>query len=155
MTGEQDANWFYLHGGGLRVAVGRKTGTIGPIYHLARNERCTMVSSDSYYLETRKSANEFGEQENTVVASARKDGLLRLECRHEKIRDVHIVQTYAATTYGISKTTEFVSRGTLKDLFLTVRTGAVLDEDFRRNGWYLGADHGLGGRLDRDSIQLF
>ena len=151
-TGTEDADWYYLEGGGLRVAVSRATGALGPIFNKAR--RCTMLSSDVYHVETREGADEFSEGDN-VVATARAAGnVLKLTCRNANMADVDIVQTYRVTPDGIAKITELVNRGDLPDLFVTVKTATILDEQFRKPGWYLGADHGLGGRLKTSDVTM-
>jgi F5/8 type C domain-containing protein/cellulose/xylan binding protein with CBM9 domain/3-keto-disaccharide hydrolase len=154
MKSKKDKNWFYLESGGLRVAVSRKKGNIGPVYNVAAGQRCIMLSHDSYYVETRKSAKEFSEKDNYVVKSSNKDDELILTCRNKNIKNVDIIQTYKNTKDGFSKTTELINTGRRKDLFVTVKTGAILDQKFRKNGWYLGADRGLGGRLKASEVTM-
>ncbi|MBN1445280.1 MAG: discoidin domain-containing protein, partial [Candidatus Omnitrophica bacterium] len=155
MSGDSDANWFYLEGGGLRFSVSRTTGSMGPVYNLSKQERCTMVSYDAYNVETKnRDGQEFSEKDNTVIETKTEKGILTLTCRNKNIPDVDIVQTYKTTPYGISKKTEFVNRGQAKDLFLTIRTGVVLDQKFREEGWYMGADRGLGARLKASQVTL-
>ena len=154
MSGKSDKNYFYIPSGGLRFAINRKKGNIGPVYNLKNNQRCIMISHDAYYVETRKSAKEFSEKDNYVVKSSNKDSKLILNCRNKNIENVDIIQTYKSTVNGISKKTEFINRGEQKDLFVTVKTGAILDQKFRKNGWYLGADRGLGGRLKASEVTM-
>ena len=152
--GDEDDHWFYLEGGGLRAAVSRMTGNLGPVHTRGAGRRCTMVSHDRYRVETRAGAEEFSEADNEVVKHARADGVLTLTCRNDGIADVDIIQRYRATEHGVGKTTEFVNRGSAPDLFVTVGTGAVLDEEFRAEGWYFGADRGLGARLRASEVTM-
>ncbi len=154
LTGKSDKNYYYLQSGGLRVAIDRKCGNIGPVYNLKTKERCTMVSYDSYFAETRKTAKEYSEKDNSVVKTENKDDILVLTCRNKYLKDVEIIQTYKPTRDGFSKTTAMINRGSQKDLFVTVKTGAILDQQFRRDGWYLGADRGLGGRVKASQVTM-
>jgi Carbohydrate family 9 binding domain-like/F5/8 type C domain len=152
--GKSDKNYYYLQGGGLRIAISHKTGNIGPVYNIKQKQRCIMISYDKYYVETRKSAVEFSEKDNTVIKSANIKGSLVLTCRNRNIKNVDIIQTYKTTADGFSKMTEMVNKGNKKDLFATIKTGAILDQKFRKNGWYLGADRGLGGRLKASQVTM-
>ena len=152
--GDRDEHWFYIEGGGLRSAINRKTGNLGPIHDAATGQQVTLISHDAYRVETRTRVDEVSESANHVVTHDHTDGLLTLTCRNEGLADVDIIQRYKMTPYGVSKTTEFINRGTLKDLFVTVSTGVVLDEKFRTDGWYLGADRGLGGRIKAADVTM-
>ena len=154
INGKKDKNWHYLEGGGLRVAINQRTGNIGPIYNISKRKRCTMFTYDKYYVETKKSAQEFSEKNNTVIKSSNKNGVLIFTCRNKNIKDIDIVQTYKSTADGFSKTTELINRGGREDLFVTLKTGTVLDQKFRKNGWYLGADRGLGSRLKASQVTM-
>ena len=154
LKGSKDRNYYYLESGGLRFAIDRKKGNLGPVIKLAGKKRCIMVSNDKYYVETRKSAGELSEKDNLVIKKDFSANKLVLTCKNNKLSNVDIVQTYKTTPHGISKVTEFVNRGNAKDLFVTVQTGAILDQNFRENGWYLGADRGLGGRVKASLVTM-
>lgn len=154
MIGDEDSNWFYLEGGGLRFAISKTNGAIGPVFNKAKQQRCVIISLDSYYLETKKSANEFSEKNNIVVESKNKNGALTLKCRNKNLKDIDIVQIYRVKADGIAKTTQFINKGSQKDLFMTVKTGTVLDEEYRKEGWYFGADRGLGSRLKASQVVM-
>ncbi len=154
---DSDSNYWYLCSPHARFAVSRTNGLIAGAWYLDRDTKCIERVADRYHLYSRSGDTETDEYADEVIEQNRTSAsTLRIVCSNPALPNVRIAKSYAVSDDGrrLIKRVGFTNTSDAPDRFLTHATSAVLVEDYRRGGVYLGSDRGLGARLFAENVTV-
>ena len=150
----ENADYTFLRGRKLIVAVHRKTGIVGGIW-TAGKRPVVLRAWDKYVLENRETLKESSEYDDTARRISRDGEALVIECANGSVPGVLIQKEYRLNSderdEWLEKVTRFTYTGERSDQFVALLSCMALDEQFRKGGFYEGVQ-GRPARLAADGV---
>ena len=148
-------HFIFLRRGAMEVAIARNNGAVAGIRIDGHDK--VIAGFEEYFLETRNKQFSFSELDDQVMTISEQDNDVIIETENPKLPQVRIVKQYTLSSDG----SRLKKKITLKNIssvsepaFVTLQTNTLLDNNYRKNGFYFGADWGLGGRMSAEQVKF-